>query len=121
MSDDEGFFLLLVTPPLSSEDAPVAKDVIMVLDTSGSMEGQKLDQAKAAAKYVLNHLDAEDRFNIVSFSSAVHAFEASPVPVGRRADGLQFIDGLRAARQHGHQPGLARGRGGRRSARARPS
>ncbi len=93
---EDGFFLLLVTPPLTTEDTPVAKDVIMVLDTSGSMEGQKLDQAKAAAKYVLNHLGAEDRFNIISFSSSVHAFDAVPAPVGRRAAGLAFIDGLRA-------------------------
>ena len=95
-----GFFLLLVTPPLTGEDAPIAKDVIMVLDTSGSMEGQKLDQAKAAAKYVLNHLDAEDRFNIVSFSSAVHAFEAAPVPVTGAPTGCSSSTGCghRAAR-----------------------
>ncbi len=93
---DEGFFLLLVTPPLAAEETPVAKDVIMVLDTSGSMEGQKLEQAKEAARYVLEHLGAEDRFNIVSFSSAVHTFEAAPVPASRREAGSAFVDGLRA-------------------------
>ncbi len=54
-SDEDGFFLLLVTPPLESVATDVvAKDVIMVLDTSGSMEGEKLVQAKLAAAYILD-------------------------------------------------------------------
>ncbi|HEX9114725.1 MAG TPA: VIT domain-containing protein, partial [Anaerolineae bacterium] len=55
---EDGFFLLLVTPPVQTTDrTPVAKDVVLVLDTSGSMEGKKLDQVKTAAAYVLDHLN----------------------------------------------------------------
>ena len=39
-----------------------------MLDTSGSMEGEKLVQAKAAASYVLDHLGEGDRFNVVSLT-----------------------------------------------------
>jgi Ca-activated chloride channel family protein len=95
-SGEDGFFLLLVTPPITAAETAVDKDVILVMDTSGSMDGQKLVQAKAAATYVLDHLGAGDRFNIVSFSTATHLFAASPVPLARRAEGLSFIEGLRA-------------------------
>jgi Ca-activated chloride channel homolog len=93
---EDGFFLLLVTPPISATASAVDKDVILVMDTSGSMDGVKLTQAKAAADYVLNHLGPGDRYNIVSFSTATHVFAASPVPATRRSDGLSFIQGLRA-------------------------
>ena len=56
--DEDGFFLLLVTPPVEAAGQVVAKDVMLVLDTSGSMDGEKIIQAKAAADYVLDHLGA---------------------------------------------------------------
>ena len=95
--DEDGFFLLLVTPPVTAAaDTVVDKDVVLVMDVSGSMEGDKLEQTKAAASYVLNHLGTGDRFNIVAFSSATRLFSGSPVGAGRRADGLAFIEKLRA-------------------------
>ncbi len=97
-SDEDGFFLLLVTPPVEADaDAVVAKDVVLVLDTSGSMDGDKLIQAKAAADYVLDHLGANDRFNIVAFSSAPRVFADGPVPAARAAEGHAFIRRLTAA------------------------
>lgn len=96
--DEDGFFLLLVTPPVEAEaDAVVAKDVVLVLDTSGSMDGDKIIQAKAAADFVLDHLGADDRFNIVAFSSAPRVFADGPVPGTRAAEGHAFIRKLTAA------------------------
>ncbi len=69
----DGFFLLLVAPSIEAEEI-IAKDVILVLDTSGSMEGEKMMQAKEAAAYVVAHLNEDDRFNIVSFSTGVRNF-----------------------------------------------
>jgi len=95
--DEEGFFLLLVTPPVrAAGDAVVAKDVVLVLDTSGSMDGEKIQQAKAAAGYVLDHLGPDDRFNIVAFSTATRLYADRPVSLDQRAAGHEFIGSLTA-------------------------
>jgi len=95
--DEDGYFLLLVTPPVEAEREAVAKDVVLVLDTSGSMAGEKMDQAKAAARYVLENLGERDRFNIVSFSTATRLFSDRPVVLAQRAQGHEFIQRLQAA------------------------
>ncbi|RMG76923.1 MAG: VWA domain-containing protein [Chloroflexi bacterium] len=74
-SNEDGFFMLLVQPPVSvPDDQIIPKDVIIVLDQSGSMAGSKWDQARAAAVYVLDHLGAQDRFNVVLFSTGVRTY-----------------------------------------------
>jgi len=93
--DEDGSFLLLVTPPQEAEER-VDKDVVLVLDVSGSMDGEKLTQAKAAAGYVLDNLGAGDRFNIVAFSSATRLFSTESVPAGRKSEGRAFIRRLTA-------------------------
>ena len=95
--DEDGFFLLLVTPPVESAGQAVAKDVMLVLDTSGSMDGEKIVQAKAAADYVLDHLGEDDRFNIVAFSTATRLFSDRPVSAARRDEGHAFVRSLAAA------------------------
>lgn len=95
--DDDGFFLLLLTPPLETNgDEIAAKDVMLVLDVSGSMDGEKLIQAKAAADYVLDQLGPRDRFNIVAFSTAARMLAEAPIPSNRKADGHAFIRKLAA-------------------------
>lgn len=95
--DEDGFFLLLITPPLEERaDQVVDKDVVIVLDTSGSMDGEKLVQAKAAAIYILDHLGEGDRFNFVSFNTATRIFAERPVGLGRRAEAREFIGRLTA-------------------------
>jgi Ca-activated chloride channel family protein len=93
--DEDGSFLLLVTPPREAEER-VDKDVVLVLDVSGSMDGEKLAQAKAAAGYVLENLGSGDRFNIVAFSSATRLFAAQPAPAERRSEGQTFLRKLTA-------------------------
>jgi Ca-activated chloride channel family protein len=95
--DEDGFFLLLVTPPVEAAGQAVAKDVTLVIDTSGSMDGEKIVQAKAAADYVLDHLGPDDRFNIVAFSTATRLFSDRPVPAARRDEGHAFVSSLAAA------------------------
>ncbi len=90
----DGFFLLLVAPSVQVDEV-VAKDVLLVVDTSGSMEGEKMAQAKEAALYVVEHLNPADRFNIVSFSTGTRSFAPGLVPAdepGSRA----FINSLEA-------------------------
>jgi Ca-activated chloride channel family protein len=94
---EDGFFLLLVAPKLESdEEEVVAKDVILVLDTSGSMEGEKIEQAKEALEFILGHLNAEDRFNIVAFSTGVTVYNEELQSAANADDARSFVDDLRA-------------------------
>ncbi|MFN2188435.1 MAG: VIT domain-containing protein, partial [Candidatus Promineifilaceae bacterium] len=96
-SGQNGYFVLLVAPSLAVDpDEVVAKDVILVLDTSGSMEGDKLDQAKEAALYVIDHLNDRDRFNIVSFSTGVSIFARDLMPADDAGGFESYIASLEA-------------------------
>ncbi len=93
----DGFFLLLVTPQVKTEQQGViAKDVILVLDTSGSMQGQKIEQARRALKYVLEQLNPSDRFNVITFSTGVVPYASSLQPASARADAERFVDQIAA-------------------------
>jgi len=94
--DEDGFFLCLIAPKLTSDEGRVAKDVTFVLDTSGSMEGAKLQQAKDAVAYVLSHLQEDDRFNVVAFDSAVRKYASGLRPASERGAAQRFVDQLSA-------------------------
>ncbi|MEZ4644220.1 MAG: VIT domain-containing protein [Chloroflexota bacterium] len=91
----DGFFLLLVAPSVTVDEV-VAKDVILVVDTSGSMEGEKMTQAKEAARYVIEHLNDADRFNIVAFSTGVRSFAPELVTAENAGDYDSFINSMEA-------------------------
>src|SRR6185295_4641403 len=95
----DGYFLMLVSPKSNiGEQERVAKDIIFVLDTSGSMSGEKMDKAKAALKFGVESLSEHDRYNIISFSGEEHLMKARLVEAGSAGKqiGLKFIDNLRA-------------------------
>ena len=72
VSGEDGYFLLLVSPGVEAKDKKIApKDVAFVLDTSGSMAGKKLEQAKKALRFCVENLNEGDRFDIVRFSTEV--------------------------------------------------
>ncbi len=81
--DDEkegGYFLLLGNPTGTGEgEKSIEKDVIFVLDSSGSMRGEKIEQCRAAIEYCLSQLNPSDRFNIVTFGTEVSSFQQEPV------------------------------------------
>jgi Ca-activated chloride channel family protein len=94
---EDGFFLLLVAPPVEAGDREVvAKDVIFVLDTSGSMEGEKIEQARNALIFVLDHLNGEDRFAIVAFNSAITTYADELQPASERAAARKYVEGIAA-------------------------
>ncbi|HRW35740.1 MAG TPA: VWA domain-containing protein, partial [Thermotogota bacterium] len=74
-SPDLGYntFLLEIHPNVDYEDYQ-PKDVIFVLDKSGSMIGVKYDQAQRAAQFILSRLYEEDRFNLILFNNVVETF-----------------------------------------------
>ncbi len=93
--DEDGFFTILIAPSIESERI-IDKDVILVLDTSGSMEGEKLAQAQDALNFVLNHLNPNDRFNVVAFSTGVRAFSSRLESVSAVPEAERFVRNLRA-------------------------
>ncbi|MBT7165393.1 MAG: VWA domain-containing protein [Victivallales bacterium] len=96
---DEGYFLMAIAPDSELQTQELgAKDITFVVDTSGSMMGEKIRQAQAALKFCVQALNKKDRFNIVSFSTDVDPFAASPVLADAkgREKALEFVDGLRA-------------------------
>src|SRR5262245_13092361 len=72
--NEDGFTLITVTPPPMPRNETTPRDVTLVLDVSGSMQGRKIEQARAAGKQLLATLRPEDRFRLVDFSSDVRTF-----------------------------------------------
>jgi Ca-activated chloride channel family protein len=70
---EDGFALITLSPPAVRPRA-VPRDVTFVLDVSGSMSGQKIEQARAAGKQLLRTLSPMDRFRLIDFSSDVRTF-----------------------------------------------
>jgi Ca-activated chloride channel family protein len=75
-----GYFLLLASPPVKAPQAgSVKREVILVIDRSGSMAGEKIEQARQAALQVLEGLDDGETFNVILYSEDVSSFAAQPV------------------------------------------
>ncbi len=94
--DPDGFFLLLLAPQPEAEVEAIAKDVILVLDHSGSMEGEKFQQAQEALRFILRHLNPDDHFNIVSFSTGVETYAARMRPAEEASEAIAWVDRLAA-------------------------
>ncbi len=96
--DIDGFFLLMAAPSVDANaQEAIPKDVIVVLDRSGSMDGEKFLQSQEALHYVLNHLNPEDRFNIIAFSTGMKTFSRGLEGVEQVAEAHRWIDSLAAA------------------------
>jgi len=96
---EDGYFMLMIAPRREVRKGNVLpKDVTFVFDTSGSMQGEKIEQAKKALEFCLNGLHEKDRFNVIRFSTETEALsptllEASPDSVKKA---LEFVRGLEA-------------------------
>jgi Ca-activated chloride channel family protein len=95
---EDGYAMLLLAPPASERGPVVPRDLSFVVDVSGSMSGQKLDQAKGAIRQALATLGPEDRFRLVAFSSGVRHFRDGWAPATPDAlrDARSFVDNLQA-------------------------
>jgi Ca-activated chloride channel homolog len=80
--NDDGFALITLSPP-SIRPRPVPRDLTFVIDVSGSMSGEKIEQARAAGKQVLRTLSPMDRFRLIDFSSDVRTFRDDFSPATR--------------------------------------
>ncbi|HEY7544788.1 MAG TPA: VWA domain-containing protein, partial [Blastocatellia bacterium] len=95
----DGFFMMLISPKVNlSESDRAAKDVIFVFDTSGSMSGEKIQQAKASLRFGVDSLSERDRFNIISFSGEEHLMKSNLVQATRefKNEARAFIERINA-------------------------
>jgi len=98
-TDEDGFFMMMIAPTTDPELAKVLpKDITFVIDTSGSMAGEKIQQARDALSHCVKSLNKGDRFNIVRFSTDVDSLDDELLPVNEEtsAKALKFIEKLRA-------------------------
>jgi Ca-activated chloride channel homolog len=96
---DRTYGLLMLLPPAAgAEAARLPREVIYVIDTSGSMEGPSIRQAREALEMAVSRLSAGDRFNIVDFNSyATPLFpEARPASTDNLDKARHFVRSLRA-------------------------
>ncbi len=77
---EDGFFMLLLAPNAAAATQSVRRDLVAVLDVSGSMSGEKLDQARAALVQLLSTLRSSDRFRVISFGSGVRRYATGWTP-----------------------------------------
>ncbi|MFP4379216.1 MAG: VIT domain-containing protein [Candidatus Sumerlaeia bacterium] len=99
--DDDGYFMLMLAPRSDYKaDKIMPKDVVFVFDTSGSMNGDKIVQAREALKYCLNSLREEDRFNVVRFSTESEALFDDGQVLAKKDNvdkALEFVKGFEAS------------------------
>jgi Ca-activated chloride channel family protein len=96
---DDGYFAMLLSPGrLLRSDRVISKDVVFVIDRSGSMKGEKIEQARDALAYCVNSLNANDRFAIITFATDIMEFSDGLVANSddQRRQALRFIDKIEA-------------------------
>jgi Ca-activated chloride channel family protein len=95
--DGEHYALLMLVPP-TVPVPPVPRELIVVVDNSGSMQGASMVQAKAAVDRALSRLHPGDRFNVIRFDDSTEAVFPAPVPAdaGHLAQARRFVQGLSA-------------------------
>jgi Ca-activated chloride channel family protein len=83
-SRNDGFFTFILQPPdrVTAEDV-MPKEIVFVLDTSGSMDGFPIEKAKESMKLALDGLYPQDTFNLITFAGDTHILFPQPVPATR--------------------------------------
>jgi len=95
---EDGYFMLLLAPGAAADAATLRRDVVAVIDVSGSMSGEKIQQAKSALIQLLGTLREGDRFRLVAFSGGVRRYAQgwTGVAADTRRDAETWIRSLDA-------------------------
>jgi Ca-activated chloride channel family protein len=95
---EETYAMLMLTPPQQDARSSERREVEFIIDTSGSMGGPSIEQARAALQMGIDRLSQADRFNIIRFSDTASSLYQAPQPVSEasRALASQFIASLAA-------------------------
>ncbi|MGI8669722.1 MAG: VIT and vWA domain-containing protein [Aridibacter sp.] len=96
----DGYFLLMISPSdnLSNREV-VEKDVIFVIDSSGSMADEgKMTKAQPALNFGIQSLNEGDRYNVINFSGEEHLMESGLIPAsnGGKKKGVEFVKALKS-------------------------
>lgn len=98
--DKKGYFMIMMAPKSEGDDKEIEnKNLLLVVDTSGSMAGDKIVYAKKSLEYVVKRLNNKDKFNIIRFSSGVETFKKESVVANEdnKKEALKFIDDIVAS------------------------
>jgi len=92
---DADYLLAFVT---QATQKPLPREVVFVIDNSGSMGGTSIVQAKASLLYALGRLQPNDRFNVIRFDDTMDVLFSTSVPAdpGHLGEALGFVNGLQA-------------------------
>ncbi len=99
----DDYNLIMLMPPqisnLSPHTSAIKKEIIFIIDTSGSMGGTSIEQAKAGLDFALQNLNTSDTFNIIEFNSTFSTlFDAPRIANGHNlSTGKQFLSRLQAS------------------------
>jgi Ca-activated chloride channel family protein len=96
---EDGYFMLSVAPNVEEKpEEAQPKSILFVLDTSGSMAGEKIDQAKGALRYCVNSLKPNDSFGLITFATEAVSFKDTLIPASKEnvAAARDFIDKIEA-------------------------
>ncbi len=96
---ESGYFFLSASPSLDIDNSGIEeKDITFIIDVSGSMSGDKLEQAKKALLYCVNNLNTDDRFEIIKFSTEAYALfkNLESANKNNRRKAKDFISDLQA-------------------------
>jgi len=95
---EDGYFMLLLAPGAAADAAALRRDVVAVIDVSGSMSGEKIQQARSALIQLLGTLREGDRFRVIAFSGGVrrHAEGWTSATTDGRRDAIAWIRSLEA-------------------------
>ncbi|MFI5460361.1 MAG: VIT domain-containing protein, partial [Isosphaerales bacterium] len=96
---ERGYFLLMLSPSTLATVRPVPRDLVLVVDTSSSMEDEKLRQAKAALTHTLDSLGPDDRFAVIAFATTPRSFrqDLSASTAQNLREARAWVEDLKAA------------------------
>ncbi len=98
-TNKEGFFSLMIEPPKAAKtDQIIKRELVFVLDTSGSMSGEPISASKLFMRHALKNLRETDYFRVIRFSNNASEFTEGPIPATSENifRGLQYVNSLDA-------------------------
>jgi Ca-activated chloride channel family protein len=95
---EDGYFMLLLAPGAAAQTEALRRDLVAVIDVSGSMSGEKMAQAKLALTQLIGSLRETDRFRLVAFSGGVRRYASgwTNATAANRGDAATWIRSLEA-------------------------
>jgi Ca-activated chloride channel homolog len=93
-----GFFSFIAEPDPTENEEVIKKVFTLIIDRSGSMSGNKMVQARDAARFIVENLNEGDKFNVISFASDITSFSSTHMDytIQNREAAIDYIQSLNA-------------------------